>query len=58
MDILTNLIEGGALINLTANLITMFVPDRKIKQYGPVVSLGLKVLNTLALNIFKNKNAS
>lgn len=40
-------------INLSANILTMFIPDNKVSGYAkPVVS----VLNILAGNIFNNKN--
>lgn len=40
-------------INLAANILTMFIPDNKVSGYAkPIVN----VLNILAGNIFNNKN--
>jgi len=46
---------------LLANAITMFAPtqleNKEGKMWKTALNLGLKVLNMVALNVLKNKNA-
>lgn len=47
------LMSIAGIINLSANIITMFIPDNKVVGYAkPLVSM----LNLLAGNVFRNKN--
>ncbi len=49
--LLTTSVAG--IINLVANILTMFIDDTKVSKFTkPLVG----VLNLLALNVFKNRN--
>lgn len=51
---------AASLLVMTANIVTMLVPTQVKTGYGPLadqaVNLALRLLNTVALNVLKNKN--
>ena len=54
--LLLDALQGGALAVLAANILTLFVDDKKLAKAGPFVAAVGKFLNLVALNIGSNKN--
>ncbi len=59
MEYVDKIIELGsypAVGVLLANLVTMFIDDKKVAKANTIIQAIVKVLNFLALNVLKNAN--
>ena len=57
IDLTLSALENSAIVVLLANILTLFIDDKKLAKAGPFISAIGKFLNLLALNVGTNKNA-
>lgn len=56
LSLILSALENSAIVVLFANILTLFVDDKKLTQAGPFIGAIGKFLNLLALNVGSNKN--
>lgn len=59
MEYIDKLIEYGSMPAVgvvLANLITMFIDDKKVAKANNVIQIVVKLLNILSMNVLKNAN--
>jgi len=56
VDKIIEIITYPAVAAFLANLVTMFIDDKKVAKASNIIQATVKVLNFLALNVLKNAN--
>lgn len=56
VDTILNYAEIPAVGVVLANLITMFIDDKKVAKANKFIQVAVRVLNIISINVLKNAN--